>query len=157
MEDEKIDIVKNCPEPKFIYDIHVFLSFANFCQCFIQGFNKITRLLASMLRTTSYTGSLTILQSLVDTTNKDEFGRDKRHGNETKILSTSFTSNNKLTGVGYLTSNTKKTFNFLWHIFIQVFILQQFDLKWHIRIKTNILDYTISRVLSQLTLNDSGQ
>ena len=35
MEEEKIDAVKNWPEPKSIHDIQVFLGFANFYCHFI--------------------------------------------------------------------------------------------------------------------------
>ena len=30
MEDEKIEAVRNWPEPKLVQDIHVFIGFANF-------------------------------------------------------------------------------------------------------------------------------
>ena len=35
IEEEKIDVMKNWPKPKSIFDIQVFLSFANFYCCFI--------------------------------------------------------------------------------------------------------------------------
>ena len=35
MEEEKINAVKDWPEPKSICDIQVFLGFANFYRCFI--------------------------------------------------------------------------------------------------------------------------
>ena len=35
MEEERIKAVKNWPEPKFVRDIQVFFSFANFYCCFI--------------------------------------------------------------------------------------------------------------------------
>ncbi len=51
MEDERIEAVKNWPEPKSIRDIQVFLGFANFYRRFIQGFSKIAGPLTSILRT----------------------------------------------------------------------------------------------------------
>ena len=53
----------------------------------------------------------------------------------------------------FLTSDTKKTFNHLRLAFIKALILQHFDLKSYIQIKTNALGYAIGRVLSQLNLN----
>ena len=38
-----------------------------------------------MLRTTNLTGSLTILQSLINVANKDEIGGDKSGGNKTNL------------------------------------------------------------------------
>ena len=52
MEDERIEALRNWPEPKSVRDIQVFLGFANFYRCFIQGFSKIARPLTSMLRIT---------------------------------------------------------------------------------------------------------
>ena len=52
MEAEKIEVVKEWPEPKSVWDIQVFLGFANFYRRFIQGFSKIAAPLTSMLKTT---------------------------------------------------------------------------------------------------------
>ena len=52
MEVKQIEVVRKWPEPKSIQDIQVFLSFANFYLRFIQGFNKITAPLISILKTT---------------------------------------------------------------------------------------------------------
>ena len=49
----------------------------------------------------------------------------------------------------FLTPNAKTIFNCLRLAFIKAFILKHFDLKCHIKIETNVLSYTISRVLSQ--------
>ena len=109
-----------------------------------------------MLGTISLTGLSTVLQSLIDEADKDKVGGDKTGSHETRFLSISFTSNKKSTGIGYLifsvkkgnqaakkggkgarsskylTLGTKKTFNLLWHMFIQALIFQHFDLKRHI-------------------------
>ena len=50
METKKIEVVKKWPEPKSVWDIQVFLGFANFYQQFIQGFNKIAALFTLMLK-----------------------------------------------------------------------------------------------------------
>ena len=42
-------------------------------------------------------------------------------------------------GFNYLTSNAKKAFNLLWHMFIQTFILQYFDIKRYILIEIDVL------------------
>ena len=52
MEAERIEVVKDWPEPKSVRDIQVFLGFANFYWRFIQSFSKIAAPLTSMLKTT---------------------------------------------------------------------------------------------------------
>ena len=52
MEDERIEAVRNWPEPKSVRDIEVFLGFASFYQRFIQGFSKIVGSLTLMLKIT---------------------------------------------------------------------------------------------------------
>ena len=51
MEAKKIEMVREWLEPKSIWDIQVFLGFANFYRQFIQGFSKIAAPLTSMLKT----------------------------------------------------------------------------------------------------------
>lgn len=51
----------------------------------------------------------------------------------------------------FLTFKTKKAFNHLKQIFAQAPILQYFNLKRYIQIKTNISGYAIDNVLSQLS------
>ena len=53
----------------------------------------------------------------------------------------------------FLTLNAKKVFNHLQLAFVKAPILQNFDLKSHIQIKTDASGYTIDKVLSQLKLN----
>ena len=68
--------MKNWPKPKSIYDIQVFLGFANFYRHFIQGFNKIIAPLTSMLRMSP----ISIMQksmNLVDEFDKDDCGENK--------------------------------------------------------------------------------
>ena len=52
MEAERIEVVKDWPEPKSVRNIQVFLGFANFYWQFIQGFSRIAAPLTSMLKTT---------------------------------------------------------------------------------------------------------
>ena len=58
MEAEKIEVVKEWPEPKSVRDIQVFLGFANFYQRFIQGFSRIAASLISMPKTTGLPNKL---------------------------------------------------------------------------------------------------
>ena len=55
------------------------------------------------------------------------------------------------TGQKFLTFDARIVFNHVWLAFIQVPILQHFDLEYHILIGTNVLGYVIDKVLSQLT------
>ena len=57
IEDEKIEAIKDWPEPKSMQNIQVFIGFANFYWRFIWSFNKIVALLTSMLKTTGSSGS----------------------------------------------------------------------------------------------------
>ena len=59
MEDERIEAVKQWPEPQSVRDIQVFLGFANFYRRFIQGFSRIAAPLTSMLKTSGGTESKT--------------------------------------------------------------------------------------------------
>ena len=130
-----------------------------------------------MLRTLNFTGSSTILQS-IDVADEDDVSKSDGDSTNLSNPSTSTRSNKAgyLTsrgakrggnntkkvvkaarGFNYLTSVTKKTFNYLRHAFPQAPILQHFDPEWHIRIETDALGYAIGRVLTQLTLDDLGQ
>ena len=58
MEEERIDAVKKWPEPKSVWDIQVFIGFANFYWHFIKGFSKIaTALTAMLMKTGSFVAS----------------------------------------------------------------------------------------------------
>ena len=54
IENKKIKIVKQWPEPQLIRDIQVFLGFANFYQRFIQEFSRIAALFILMLKISKY-------------------------------------------------------------------------------------------------------
>ena len=57
IEDERIEAVKQWPEPQSVRDIQVFLGFANFYWRFIQGFSQIAAPLTLMLKTSRGTES----------------------------------------------------------------------------------------------------
>ena len=52
MEAKRNKVIINWPQPKSIYNIQVFLDFANFYWRFIQGFSKIAAPFTSILKTT---------------------------------------------------------------------------------------------------------
>ena len=70
-----------------------------------------------MLRITNLTGSSTILQLLINASDKNKDDGSENDGNKTRILSISFMSNKKSTELGYLTFSIKKAFNLLRHVF----------------------------------------
>lgn len=57
--------------------------------------------------------------------------------------------------MGFLTFQASLIFTQLKKAFIKALILYYFDLKCHIQIKINILDYVIAKVLSHLTFEIS--
>lgn len=67
-------------------------------------------------------------------------------------LSNDFTKANS-TRKSFFTFEAKKTFIHLQKSFTKAPILRHFDLECYIRIKTDVSGYTISGVLSQMTLN----
>ena len=152
MEDEKIEVVKNWPEPKSVRDIQVFISFTNFYQRFIQGFSRIAALFTSMLKTT---GSLNLAWRL--RANDNEVVRDSSKAGD-RDLSKSKKSKNAKSGKQtniratgepiFLTSGAREAFNQLRQAFTKAPILQHFDPECHIRIETNASGYTIGGVLS---------
>ena len=66
-------------------------------------------------------------------------------------------SKSKKTELGFLTSGTRRAFTKLRQAFIKAPILHNFDLERHIWVETNVSGYAISGVVSQLTLDNSGQ
>ena len=66
----------------------------------------IAGLLTSMLRTTSLTGSSTILQSLIDAAHKDEIGEGENSGHETNLSNLS--ASKRSIKAGYLTFKSAK-------------------------------------------------
>ena len=56
-------------------------------------------------------------------------------------------------GSGFLTPKARLAFTKLRQTFVKAPILYHFDPKCHIQIKTDLFEYTIGKILSQLTLN----
>ena len=128
MEEEKIDAVKNWPEPKSVRDIQVFLGFANFYCRFIQGFSRIAAPLTSMLRMSPTPTSATKKSmNLVD-----EFGGGDRGENEARAPASTkgptgadYPSSDHVSHAvsNYLTPDAKKAFDQLRQAFTKAPIL----------------------------------
>ena len=67
------------------------------------------------------------------------------------------TSKNSNRATGYLTFGAKRAFTQLKQAFTKASIFCYFDLEYYNQIKTNVSNYTIARVLSQLTLDNLGR
>ena len=179
MEDERIEAVKQWPEPQSVRDIQVFLGFANFYRRFIQGFSRIAAPLTSMLKTSGGIESKTRPgksrvevggsragrgRSKLDDGRKvdgnevgdEEVGDEEVRDDEirTKVQKL---SKSKKTELGFLTSGAKKTFTELRQAFIKAPIFHHFDPERHIRVETDASGYAIGEVLSQLNSDDSGR
>ena len=152
MEDERIEAVRNWPELKLVRDIQVFLAFANFYQRFIQGFTKIAEPLTSMLKTTRLAKNLSSLMA-----ENAEVGSIGGDCEDETVKRSPLTSKNLNGATGYLTPDAKRAFTQLRQAFTKAPILRHFDPECHIQIETDALGYAIGRVLSQLTLNNSGR
>ena len=153
MEDEKIEAVRNWPEPKSVRDIQVFLGFANFYWCFIKGFNKIAGPLKLMLEIIRLAGNLSL--SVAENAEIDSIGGGDCNNKMVERLP--LISKNLNGATGYLTPNTKWAFTQLRQTFTKATILQHFDPECHIRIEIDASGYAISEILSQLTLDHLGQ
>lgn len=78
--------------------------------------------------------------------------------NSTKVLkSVKFSDliQPKKTGAGFFTPEARLAFTQLKEIFIKVPILYHFNPESHIQIETDVLDYAIDKILSQLTADNS--
>ena len=132
-----------------VRNIQVFISFANFYQCFIQSFNRIAILLIFLLKIIEL--SNLVLKVFRADENKIVIIGGSR-ANRMVVNSSKNKKSKKLTRVpnikvtgklNFLISSTKKVFNHLWLAFIKAPILQHFDLENHIRIETDVLGYAI--------------
>ena len=160
MEDKQIEAVKNCPEPKSVQDIQVFIGFVNFYERFIQDFSRVAAPLTSMLKTTGSSGSAPSMLEAEDEVvggdggRADEMARNlsksKKSKNEKSEIPTC--TNIRVTGKPtFLTPNVREAFNQLRQAFTKAPIFRHIDPKCHIWIETNAFGYVISGVLSQLT------
>lgn len=118
----------------------MFIGFANFYQRFIQIFSKIVASLTLMLKT---------LPSDINGTVSDW----KQNYSDEKISKIIKFKSIKLSfGSEFLTLEAKIAFIWLKPVFTKAPILQHFDSKCHIRIKTDAFKYVIGNILRQLTL-----
>ncbi len=163
IEEERIETVRDWPEPQSVRDIQVFLGFANFYRRFIKNFCRIAALLTSILRTTN--------KLTRDETKSTQAIETKENQDATAGVSSAGSGgsiNNLLTivklakskkpnfakvnfGMDFLTSGAKKAFIHLRKAFTEALILRHFDQKCHIQIKIDALGYAVGGVLSQMT------
>ena len=163
MEDERIEAVKNWPEPTSVRDIQVFIGFANFYRRFIRGFSRIAAPLTSMLKTTGPSeesapkafraGNDEVVGGgggRADETRKNSSktrkSKNDKSGNSTRVSTIGATGEPT-----FLTPDAKEAFNRLRQAFIKAPILRHFDPESHIRIETDASGYAIGGVLSQLS------
>ena len=155
MEEERIEAVKNWPEPKSVRDIQVFIGFANFYQRFIRGFSRIAAPLTSMLKT-----SVSQPDTIADRLDKGGTAGGADAGPNKKLAKSKSGKSSKSRNPSnsrateepkFLTSEARKAFNHLKQAFIEAPILRDFDPERHIRIETDASGYAIGGVLSQLT------
>ena len=170
IEVETIEVVMKWPEQKSVWDIQVFLSFANFYRQFIQDFSKIAASLTLMLKTT---GSPDVSRPELGNGNGEVVGfgiggglakksgklKDKNLSQSQKLAKSgkslpkignlpNFSATEA--GPSFLTPGAREAFNCLQLVFTKTLILQHFDSKCHIWIKTDALGYAINSVLSLL-------
>ena len=138
IETEKIEIVKKWPKPKLIWDIQVFLDFANFYQQFIQSFNKIATPFISMLKIIMLSPVLIaneifaanevdgvksgdkLIEKCEKLSKTRKLSKSQKSAKLRKKLLKSRNSPNfnaKNNRSSFLTPNTRMTFNHLWLIF----------------------------------------
>ena len=168
MEDERIEAVKQWPEPQSVRDIQVFLGFANFYRRFIQGFSRIAAPLTSMLKTAepgkggvgvdgdsrARRGGSEVDGSEIDDVEVDggevEVDEVGKKGQKTS-------KSKKTVKSDFLTLGAKLAFTELRQAFFKAPILHHFDPEHHIQIEMDVSGYAIGGVLSQLTLDDLGR
>ena len=172
IEEKRIKAVRNWLEPQSVRDIQVFLSFANFYRRFIRNFSRITASLTSMLQKTN--NEALSIQATKEERNEaisaglgsssvgDKVGENIKNLSTIINLVKSKLTKPKKAGLpntkvnsktDFLTPRAKKVFIHLQKAFTKAPILRHFDPKRHIWIETDALGYTISKVLSQMTLD----
>ena len=124
MEPERIESIKNWPEPQSIREIQVFIGFANFYRRFIRNFNAIAGPLISMFKTGLSSKSTKLTK------------RDIINLFQSNLAS-------------FLTSEAKKSFQKLKKAFCKELVLQHFDMSKPISLETDISGKTIGGVLCQ--------
>ena len=138
MEKERINALKNWPEPKSVRNIQVFLGFANFYCHFIQSFSRIAAPPTSMfrisLRPTSVTQKLMNLidefargdcgenEARTSASTKGPTGADFLSSDHVSHAVSNFISNSANNVSNYLTPDAKKAFNQLRQTFTKALI-----------------------------------
>ena len=92
---------------------------------------------------------------LVDMAENAEFGVDGCDHKDRTVKRSPRSKN--LNRAGYLTWKARLAFTQLRKAFTEALIVRYFDPRCHIRIETDVLGYAISKVLSQLTLDNLGR
>lgn len=124
MEPERMNNIKNWPEPKSIREIQVFIVFANFYKQFIENFSIIVRPLSLILKIEPGSRASKLIQ------------------NNTQTL---FQPDSTL----FLTPKAKKSFQRLKNTFWKEPVLQHFDVSKPIWLETNTSRKTMEGVLFQ--------
>ena len=177
MEAEQIKVVRKWPEPKLIWDIQVFLGFANFYRQFIQSFSRIAAPLTLMLKIAMPPERLTSKEVCngEDGDGVDGGGMEiaKKSGKlkdqktyKSRKLSKSGKNSSKSgnspnfgateSGPSFLIPEVRSTFNRLWLAFTKAPILWHFNPEYYIWIETDALGYVIGGVLSELASGTSS-
>ena len=152
MEEERIDAIKAWPGLKLVWDIQVFIEFANFYWRFIQGFSKIAAPLTSMLKTSPQPAD-TLPATGVD----DSKVIRSSGGNDRKWAKSDFIKPVRRPGEpSFLTPDARRPFTQLRQAFTEAPMLRHFNSECHIRIKTDASGYAIGSVLSKMT-SETGQ
>ncbi len=168
IEEEKIEAVRDWPEPQSVRDIQVILGFANFYRRFIRNFSRIAAPFTSILRTTNKsTGDETQSTQAIENERNQDVPASAGSGGvgrsfENLSIAAKSTKSKKSdlskanfarvnSGTDFLTLKAKQAFIYLRKAFTKALILRHFDPECHIRIETDALGFIIGGVLSQMT------
>ncbi len=162
MKEERIEAVRDWPEPQSVRDIQVILDFANFYKRFIKNFSRIAAPLTTMLQTTDKSIGNGFQSTLTNVSEKNQSasnggGSEDIDGNIKNLSSIVKSARSKKLnitkakfGADFLTLGAKEAFLHLRKVFTEAPILRHFDLEHYIQIKTDALGYAIGGVLSQM-------
>ena len=87
----------------------------------------------------------------------DEVGKKDQKIFKSKNLFKNLFKSKKIVKTDILIPRTSLTFTKLRQVFVKALILHYFDLKCHIQVQTDVSNYAISEIFSQLTANNLGQ
>lgn len=129
----------------------MFLGFANFYQQFTQELSTIATVLISMLRTTIFETTIELKNKKKE--DKGEFDNEVVGENNRSLYELVEAKKDSSFEKKFLTPKAKLAFTRLRQAFSNTSIFHYFLPKLYMCIKTNVLGYTISRIISQLILN----